>query len=223
MTELTLPYPPSINHYYVRTPKGGFCVGPEGMAYRRAVRVIVLAEKCPTIEGPLRLAIRLFPPDERRRDIDNPLKCLLDALEHGGAFPDDSAIRALLVRRESAEPPGRVLIQLEGDDPGPEQDAFDEEASMWPSALAVWRGDPPTAGSVCEPTVKLLVDQFATKCKWFGKRDYLWRWFRNALRHYKSDVLSRRIETLGAPGLPPWRLVQDLGPADDPEWWRRLK
>ena len=36
--------------------------------------------------------IDLYPPDNRRRDVDNSLKCLPDTFTHGGLYADDSLI-----------------------------------------------------------------------------------------------------------------------------------
>jgi len=87
MLELELPYPPSINHYWRR-------VGPrtlisrEGRRFRQRVMAILAAFHIRPLAGNLAVHVKVFPPDRRRRDIDNVLKSLLDALEHGGAFHD---------------------------------------------------------------------------------------------------------------------------------------
>jgi Holliday junction resolvase RusA-like endonuclease len=38
-----------------------------------------------------------FPPDARRRDIDNYNKALFDALTHAGIWEDDSQVQRMLV------------------------------------------------------------------------------------------------------------------------------
>ncbi len=53
------------------------------------------------LEGRLAVHITLFPPDRRKRDVDNILKALLDACEHAGCYDSDSQIDELhIVRRE---------------------------------------------------------------------------------------------------------------------------
>jgi crossover junction endodeoxyribonuclease RusA len=53
------------------------------------------------LEGRLAVHITLFPPDRRKRDVDNILKALLDACEHAGCYESDSQIDELhIVRRE---------------------------------------------------------------------------------------------------------------------------
>jgi len=56
--------------------------------------------------------IELFPPDRRRRDVDNAMKSLLDALAHGGAYHDDSQIARLTVQRRGVVPAGKVHVRL---------------------------------------------------------------------------------------------------------------
>ncbi len=62
--------------------------------------------------GPLRVEIEVYPPDRRRRDIDNVQKALLDALEHGRAFRDDSQIVELKIERRAWTPAGRTLVRI---------------------------------------------------------------------------------------------------------------
>ena len=45
------------------------------------------------------MEVYLYPPDNRKRDVDNVLKPLLDALEHAGTYENDSQIDKLCVTR----------------------------------------------------------------------------------------------------------------------------
>lgn len=56
------------------------------------------------LDGDLIVDIRLVPPDRRRRDVDNSLKALLDAMQFGGVYHDDSQIVRLTVEKFDAEP-----------------------------------------------------------------------------------------------------------------------
>lgn len=47
----------------------------------------------------LSLTIDAYPPDRRKRDLDNILKSLLDALQHAGIYSDDSQIDILKISR----------------------------------------------------------------------------------------------------------------------------
>jgi len=63
--------------------------------------------------GRLRVEIEVYPPDRRRRDIDNVQKALLDALEHGGAYRDDSQLVKLEIEKGEPIPGGRTLVRIE--------------------------------------------------------------------------------------------------------------
>jgi crossover junction endodeoxyribonuclease RusA len=54
-----------------------------------------------------------FPPDRRRRDLDNLQKPVLDALEHAGIYEDDSQIDLLLTRRRDVVAGGRLDVQVD--------------------------------------------------------------------------------------------------------------
>lgn len=56
--------------------------------------------------------ITLYPPDKRRRDIDNVLKVLIDSLVSANVICDDSQITRLLVQKMSTIGEGQVLVQL---------------------------------------------------------------------------------------------------------------
>ena len=111
---LTLPYPPSVNHYWRR-------VGPqtlisrEGRTFRRNVCALLGGGgmRKPPSSGRIALAMDAFPPDRRRRDLDNIQKPVLDALEHAGIYADDSQIDLLVTRRREAVPDGRLLVTVE--------------------------------------------------------------------------------------------------------------
>ena len=58
------------------------------------------------------ITIAAFPPDRRRRDLDNILKCLFDSLQHAGVFEDDSQIKQINAEMMLPQKPGYVLVQL---------------------------------------------------------------------------------------------------------------
>ena len=56
----------------------------------------------------------MFPPDRRRRDVDNPLKAGVDSLMHASVFSDDSQIDHLEVIRKAVQPGnGRIIVTIE--------------------------------------------------------------------------------------------------------------
>lgn len=113
MIQLTLPPPPSINHYY-RAVRGRIFINKHGLEYREVVNRVVhrLNPNAKPLRKRLTVAIRYCPADRRRRDLDNVLKPLLDALQKAGVFKDDEQIDDLRIHRGPVVPGGRVEIQL---------------------------------------------------------------------------------------------------------------
>lgn len=98
--EIVLPWPPSVNHYWRRSKNGMMHISAEGVAFREAVGWNAAQQKAPKqLAGDLIVDIEAFMPDKRRRDLDNILKALLDALTHAGVWMDDSQIVDLRIRK----------------------------------------------------------------------------------------------------------------------------
>lgn len=97
----TLPYPPSVNRYW-RHNRGITHISTEGRLYRRKVYDARLLQKVNKYTGELKLQIDIYPPDKRRRDIDNICKAVLDSLEHAGVYDSDYQISELILKRHAA-------------------------------------------------------------------------------------------------------------------------
>ena len=118
---LELPYPPSINHYYGRGKAGHVYIKPKGVHYRKLVAIATLcasaAQVFPDWSGGQRLAMSLIvrPPDKRKRDLDNTLKALKDAMQRAAVYKDDCQIREYREPFKFAEPVtgGKVTVTLE--------------------------------------------------------------------------------------------------------------
>lgn len=109
MITLTLPWPPSVNHYY-RHVGPRTLISRAGRAYRRRVVRSVYGRQ--PMNGPLAVEIDAHPPDRRRRDTDNLLKGVLDALQHAGLYGDDSQIEDLHIRRRGVVHEGRLVVRI---------------------------------------------------------------------------------------------------------------
>jgi Holliday junction resolvase RusA-like endonuclease len=111
--EVELPYPPSINHYWRR-------VGPrtlisrEGRRFRQRALALLAARRVQPLDGPLAVEVEVRPPDHRRRDIDNVQKALLDALQHGGAYADDSQVVRLAIVKGPPVGGGKTVVRIRG-------------------------------------------------------------------------------------------------------------
>jgi len=110
-TVLDLPWPPSVNHYWRRAGRV-IHVSAEGKAYRKTVAMECIRQRCRSHDGELCVSIEAYPPDRRRRDLDNVLKSLLDSLQHGGAYEDDSQISRLAIVRCDRKKGGRVRVTI---------------------------------------------------------------------------------------------------------------
>jgi len=111
MIELELPYPPSVNRYY-RYVGARVLIIRDGRAYRLRVQSLLAERGIRPTEGPLAVVVDLFPPDRRRRDADNAMKALLDSIEHGGGYHDDSQISHLEVDKREVVSGGSAVVQI---------------------------------------------------------------------------------------------------------------
>lgn len=113
--ELILPWPPTVNHYWrhvVIGRRAQVYISADGKRYRQMV-----GTRCKKVgsmgAARLRVAIAANPPDKRRRDLDNVLKAVLDAVTHAGVWDDDSQIDQLTIERTDAGEPGTVVLTVQ--------------------------------------------------------------------------------------------------------------
>lgn len=100
----TLPWPPSVNHYY-RHVGPRVLISREGRDYRAKVMKMLKDKGIKTFEGNVALAGIFTPPDKRRRDLDNVGgKVLLDTLQHAGMFNDDCQVKQIHLEMRSPNP-----------------------------------------------------------------------------------------------------------------------
>ncbi len=106
-----LPWPPSVNRYWRRNPKGrGMFISAQGRAFREEVAEIV--GKITTLSGEAEVEILACPPDRRRRDLDNILKATLDALESAGVVEDDAQFKRILVEQGGLDRAGGGHLEV---------------------------------------------------------------------------------------------------------------
>lgn len=113
MRTLTLPFPPSVNHYFRNVGRGRTLLSKRAREYRTAVAVAVLTQgRAETIFGPIAVEIVAHAPDRKRRDLDNLFKGVLDSLAHAGVYSDDSQIQDLRVRWGHMIKLGRLDVEI---------------------------------------------------------------------------------------------------------------
>jgi crossover junction endodeoxyribonuclease RusA len=89
-------------------------IGARGRAYRKDATSAIHDQAVPIeqIGGPLKVELLAFPPDRRRRDLDNLQKALLDSIVAAGVIEDDSNIDDLRVVRGPVFPGGKVQVVI---------------------------------------------------------------------------------------------------------------
>jgi crossover junction endodeoxyribonuclease RusA len=123
---LKLPWPPSVNHY----KKAGRLIKTRtGKTYQQRIDTSetkafyfqvyrLCRDKMPpgwtelaenTIYS---LKIYAYPPDNRKRDLDNILKVLCDSLVKAQAISDDSKIHQLYIEKCSVAQGGEVIVRI---------------------------------------------------------------------------------------------------------------
>ena len=123
---VAVPFPPSVNHYWrhIAIPMRNKATGKQsvrvqslisaqGRKYKQAVRAEVKAQRANFgILASMRLVVVLYPPDRRKRDVDNYAKALLDGLTGAGVWDDDSQVRDLRLIWGKAIRGGKAIVHI---------------------------------------------------------------------------------------------------------------
>ena len=110
---LYLPFPPTVNSYYKVTMSGQRYLDKRVVGFREQVEKAI-NEQAPNLHLDERLfmEVYLFPPDRRKRDVDNYMKGLLDALTKAEIWEDDCLIDQLHIYRGEIVKGGSVRVEL---------------------------------------------------------------------------------------------------------------
>ena len=111
---LELPYPPTANNMFPSGKDGRRHLSKRGRSYRIEVyaRVCEQTKRLKTLRGPLSVSVELYPPDDRKRDIDNAFKALFDSLQFSAVFRDDSQIKELAAKMHPKVKGGKVMVHI---------------------------------------------------------------------------------------------------------------
>jgi len=123
-----LPWPPSVNNY---KKIGKIVKTQSGKLYQQRINnnetkmfyfeVYMISKKIMPTEGSkfaisdqieLEVSIDLHPPHQKRYDVDNRLKVLLDSLTRAKIIKDDSQIRRLIVQKKPMIEHGKTIVSI---------------------------------------------------------------------------------------------------------------
>ncbi len=111
--EINIPFPYATGNHYksfnFKTKR--VYVTKQAQAYRMAVKCEVL-KKSERFDGYVDVDMVIFPPDKRKRDIDNICKVVWDALTLAGLWKDDRMIRNLHVSVKEPAKPGFIRMEV---------------------------------------------------------------------------------------------------------------
>ena len=99
---------------YWRNFRGRTILSPAGREFKEKVADYVAEYNVPKLgEAKLRISMVLFPRDKRKIDIDNRIKCVLDALQDAGVFDDDFQVDELSIVRGKPIKGGAIRVLIE--------------------------------------------------------------------------------------------------------------
>jgi len=134
---IMLPWPPSVNHYWrhvvLKTKRGlrqQTLLSMQGRHFRTDA-IAAIRKQFPVhsvITESVKVEIHLFPPDRRKRDIDNYSKGILDALTYARIWVDDHLVDDLHLIRRQATPGGQAVLRIT-------RNANAEKTSNWPEPV----------------------------------------------------------------------------------------
>lgn len=113
MIRVEMPWAPSVNSLY-RPFRNRVILSRKGRAwYKENLPKIKAQWNRAPLTGPVRVKIQLYPPDRRRRDLDNALKAPCDCLTKAGVWRDDSQVVELSIAKLDPTDPPAILIWIE--------------------------------------------------------------------------------------------------------------
>lgn len=111
MIVLDLPFPPSVNHFQGQNGRYRF-LSAKTKEFRAKVSDAVAELNLGTLTQELGVFLALYPPDKRKRDVDNYSKQVFDAIQHAGLIGDDYQFDKLVAVRHNPIKSGKCRVVL---------------------------------------------------------------------------------------------------------------
>ena len=115
---LQLPFPPTNNTYYRNVVIQGrprTLISKKGRLYATEVLAAVCFDDRPAMDGDVGVVVDFYPPDKRKRDVDNLFKAMFDGLSKANVWNDDSQVKSLTATMHKPVKGGRVNIRITGE------------------------------------------------------------------------------------------------------------
>ena len=112
MILMYLPYPPSINNYWIASGHRRF-ISQRGKDFKAAVSEYVIEHEIPKLGGiQVIVDIILRPQNKRLMDIDNCIKPILDAIQDAGVIDDDVQVAKVTIERGLVHKGGSCVVMV---------------------------------------------------------------------------------------------------------------
>ncbi len=114
---LVLPWPPSMNHVWRLGPRRAY-LDQQAQTFRiralAAVKAARISGTAPSepLAGPVAVMLECFPPDRKRRDLDNVPKAVFDAMTKARVWNDGSQVQLMLPFWGQKAKGGRVAVTV---------------------------------------------------------------------------------------------------------------
>lgn len=90
MTTVQLPFPVTANRRLTKAKGGRVLLTEHYRGWLKEAGQEIMAQRARPVPGEVAVRVELVAPDARKRDADNTLKCVLDALVANHVIEDDS-------------------------------------------------------------------------------------------------------------------------------------
>lgn len=113
MLELVLPFPPSVNNTWEIAGKK-IIIKPHVVKFRHTARAMAIrqARGRAMICEPVCVWMVFYPPDKRRRDLDNLPKSVFDVLTKAKIWQDDKLVHEMHLKWGEEVPLGKAIVKI---------------------------------------------------------------------------------------------------------------